>query len=204
MRQVYEFRKKEPPLLSGLEAMEMVVSSMLMDKEEHNRLLKEVLDKLPERKDGPKPGVRLMIFGGENDNLQYMEMVESLGANLVIDENCAGSRYFWNEVIPEEDRLSAIVSRYLDRPVCPAKDSSERIRSSHILKLARDYDVQGAIITIIKWCEPHGFDNIALRDLLEANNIPSYSFEFDVTVPIGQFQTRVEAFIEQMRAEELF
>lgn len=204
MRQIYELRKKDPPLLSGLEAMEMVVSSMLMDKEEHNRLLKEVLAKLPKRKDGPKPGVRLMIFGGENDNLEFMEMVESLGANLVIDESCAGSRYFWNELIPEEDRLSAIASRYLDRPVCPAKDSSERIRSSHILKLARDYNVQGAIITIIKWCEPHGFDNIALRDLLEANNIPTYSFEFDVTVPLGQFRIRAEAFIEQMRAEELF
>ncbi|MBI2829923.1 MAG: 2-hydroxyacyl-CoA dehydratase [Chloroflexi bacterium] len=204
MRQIYEFRKQDPPLLSGAEAMEMVLSSQFMDKEEHNHLLAEVLKQLPERKDGPEPGVRLMMVGGENDRLDFVRMVESLGANIVIDENCAGSRYFWNEIVPEEDRLSAIAARYLDRPVCPAKDNSERFRGEHVLQMAKDYKIQGAIITIIKWCEPHGFDNVALRDMFKADNIPTYSFEFDVTVPLGPYRIRAEAFLEQIRAEELF
>jgi len=43
-----------------------------------------------------------------------------------------------------------------------------------------------------------------LRRYLEENGIPVYFLELDVTVPIGQFATRVQAFIEQIRAEELF
>jgi benzoyl-CoA reductase subunit C len=204
MRRIYEYRKSEPPLVSGSEAMAMVLASQMMDKAEHNRLLEEVLAELPERKDGPQSGLRLMIVGGENDNLEFMEMVEQSGANFVIDENCAGSRYFWNRVEPGNDRIFSIARRYLDRPPCPAKDASDRIRTGHVLNLARDYNIQGAIITQVKWCEPHGFDNVPIRDMLEANNIPTYFFEFDVTVPIGQFKIRAEAFLEQLRAEDLF
>ena len=48
------------------------------------------------------------------------------------------------------------------------------------------------------YCEPHELDIPDLRKFLDDNGIPSYFLEFDVTVPIGQFQTRVEAFIETM------
>jgi benzoyl-CoA reductase subunit C len=184
--------------------MAMVLASQMMDKAEQNETLEKVLARLPDRKDGPQPGLRLMVVGGENDNLEFMEMVEKLGANFVIDENCAGSRYFWNQAVPGKDRLDAIAQRYLDRPPCPAKDASDRIRTGHIMQLAKDYNIQGAMITQVKWCEPHGFDNVVIRDLLEANNIPTYFFEFDVTVPVGQFKVRAEAFLEQLRAEELF
>ena len=55
-----------------------------------------------------------------------------------------------------------------------------------------------------KFCDPHETDIPSLRRLLEENNIPTYFLEFEVTVPIGQFKIRVEAFIEQLKADELF
>ncbi|MFC2070184.1 2-hydroxyacyl-CoA dehydratase [Chloroflexota bacterium] len=204
MRQLYEYRMQDPPLFSGGEALAVVLAAQMMDKDEHNKLLEEVLAKLSDRKDGPEPGIRLMIVGGENDDFEFTEMVESLGANIVIDESCAGSRYFWNEIVPEDDRLGAIAQRYLDRPRCPAKDSSDRVRTGYVLQLAKDYNIRGVIITIIKGCQPHGFDNVPIKDMLEENGIPSYSFEFDVTVPIGPFRIRAEAFLEQIRAEDSF
>jgi len=43
-----------------------------------------------------------------------------------------------------------------------------------------------------------------LEQFLRKNAIPTIFLEFDVTVPAGQFQTRVEAFLEMLREEELF
>ena len=40
--------------------------------------------------------------------------------------------------------------------------------------------------------------------MLKENNIPTLFLEFDVTVPIGQFKTRVEAFLEMIGEEDLF
>ena len=196
MKQVYEYRKKSDPPLTGLEAMELVVSSQMTDKEEHNHALKGLLEALPERKLRRPTGTRLMILGSEDDDTEFIKMVESLGATLVIDDHCTGSRYFWNEVTPQEDRLLAIATRYIDRPACPSKDWPERTRLPHILKLAKDFNVQGTLLIQQKFCDPHELDIPVVRQHLEKSGIPTYFLEFDVTVPVGQFKTRVEAFLE--------
>jgi benzoyl-CoA reductase subunit C len=204
MKQIYELRRGERPPLTGSDAMQMTISSQLTDKEEHNRVLAEVLEGLSRGVDGQEPGARLMILGSEDDDIEFLKMVESLDATFVIDDHCTGTRYFWNEVIPEEDRLAAIAARYLDRPPCPVKDWTERRRFKHILKLAQDYNVQGVIVMQQKFCDPHEVDIPPLQAYLEENGFPTYFLEFDVTVPLGQFRTRVEAFLETLGAEDLF
>ncbi len=203
MKQVYELRKDEAPPLTGLESMLMVVSSQLTDKAEHNLELARVLKELPQRRDGRDIGTRLMMVGSENDDVEFVRMIESSGATIVIDEQCTGGRYFWNEVTPDKDRLAAIANRYIDRPPCPSKDWPERSRFPHIMKLARDYNIQGALLVQQKFCDPHELDIPPLRWFLEENGFPCYFFELEVTVPIGQFKTRFEAFIEMLKAEEL-
>ncbi|MFC2038309.1 2-hydroxyacyl-CoA dehydratase [Chloroflexota bacterium] len=199
MRQIYEYRKQDPPLFSGSEAMAMVLADQMMDKDEHNKLLEEILEKLPDRKDGPEPGIRLMLTGGETDSFEVTDTLESLGANVVIDENCAGVNYFWNDVIPGGDRLEAIARRYLDRPRCPTKDSSDRVRTGHVLQLAGEYNVQGAVVALIKGCEPHGFDNIPIMNMLEEHGIPSRQFEFGAGVPDESFRLGAEEFLNKIR-----
>jgi benzoyl-CoA reductase subunit C len=201
MRQVYELRKKTPPLISGVEAMEMVLASMFMDKGEHNQVLERWLEEIPQRPNTIEPGIRLMVLGSENDDREVLRLMESLGANVVIDDHCTGSRYFWSEVPAREDRLSAIASRYIERPPCPSKDLVERRRFDYVLRLAEEYGVQGAVQIQQKFCDPHEFDIPPLKALFEERGIPSLFLEFDVTVPVGVLRTRIEAFLEMMQLE---
>lgn len=204
MKEIYELRKSEKPPITGLECMYMVVSSQLMDKEEHNKLLEEALEELKGRTLDREVGTRLMLVGSENDDVEFISMIEqkmALPATVVIDDHCTGSRYFWSEVIPEQDRLQAIASRYIDRPPCPAKDCPEHWRFPHILNLAKEWNVEGVITVQQKFCDPHELDIPGLRKYLQENGVPSYFLELDVTVPVGQFATRIEAFIESLMAE---
>ena len=208
LKQIYELRKKDNPPITGTEAMTLVWTSQLMDKREHNVLLGQLINDLPNRNLEKDTGVRMMIIGSESDDREFMEMVESIGATFVIEDHCTGSRYFWDEVAPDEDRLQAIANRYCDRIPCPSKDYGiedwQRKRFPHILQLAKEYGVQGAILIQQKFCDPHECDTPSLRRLLESNGIPCYFLEFEVTVPVGQFKIRVEAFIEQIQADDLF
>ena len=204
LRKVYECRKLDNPPLTGEEAMYMAVTSQFIDKEEHSNVLEAVLKELPERKLPRDSGIRLMAVGSENDDAEFFKMVESVGSTVVIDEQCAGSRYFWNESVPNGDRLAAIANRYLDRPPCPVKDYPTHSRFQHVLNLAKDYRAQGAIIMQEKFCDPHEGDNPRLKKFLEENGIPTLSLEFDSTNPLGPFRIRVEAFLETIRGEELF
>ncbi len=204
MHQVYDFRKGDTPKLTGLEAMYMTVSAMWVDKDEHSAEIEKVLSQLPDRQMNRDTGARLLVVGSENDDVAFIDMVESVGATVVVDDHCTGTRWFWNLVEPDEDRLMAIADRHVKRPPCPTKDWEERWRFPHILQLCQDFNVEGAIIIQQKFCDPHECDIMPLRKTFEDNDIPSLFLEFDVTVPIGQFKVRVEAFLEMFGVDDLF
>ncbi len=204
MHQVYEHRKGDTPKLTGLEAMYMTVSAMWVDKEEHSAEIEKVLAQLPDRQMDRDTGARLLMVGSENDDIAFIDMVESVGATFVVDDHCTGTRWFWNKVEPNDDRLYAIADRYVKRPPCPTKDWEERWRFPHIVQLCKDFNVEGAIVIQQKFCDPHECDIMPLRKMLDDNSIPSLFLEFDVTVPIGQFKVRVEAFLEMFGVDDLF
>jgi benzoyl-CoA reductase subunit C len=206
LREVYELRKQEKPPLTGTEAMLMTFGVQVTHKEDSNRALEKLLEELPNRKLDRETGSRLLILGSEDDDIEFLNMVETIPtqpATIVIDEHCTGSRYFWNQVEANGNLLQAIANRYCDRPPCPNKDMPERYRIKHILNLAKEWDVAGAIVIQQKFCDPHEADIPTVISKLKENGVPCYFLELDVTVPIGQFRIRVEAFLEMLKAEEL-
>jgi benzoyl-CoA reductase subunit C len=205
MGEVYETRKADDPPISGLDSMYMVVASQMADKVEFNQILEDVLkNELPGRTAQEDPGIRLMIIGSEDDDAKFIGMVESVGASIVVDDHCTGSRYFWNLTEAQDDPLTAIADRYIKRPPCPIKDFPARNRIPHLIGLAGDWNVAGVIIIQQKFCDPHELDKVAITKALEAAGYPTLYLEFDVTVPIGPFRIRVEAFLETLGSEELF
>ncbi len=204
-REIYELRRGADPPLTGLDAMYLTISSQTVDKADHNREMERVLPQLAGHGLERSTGTRLMLVGSEDDDTDFVEMVESLGATVVIDDHCTGTRYFWNEVaLDGGDALEAIARRYVERPACPSKDWPARTRIPHVLQLARDYDVSGAILIQQKFCDPHELDTPALQKAFHEAGIKTLFLEFDVTVPMGQFRVRLEAFLEMLSEEDLF
>jgi benzoyl-CoA reductase subunit C len=204
LMQVYELRKSTSPPLTGEEAMEMVMSNQMVDKAEHSRAMAGLIEQLQGRTLDRGEDVRLMLIGSEDDDIPFVRMVESLGAVVVVDEHCTGTRYFWNQVELDGSLHDSLAARYIDRPACPSKDWPERTRIPHVLSLAREYDVQGAILIQQKFCDPHELDIPAIKAALEGAGVQTLFLEFDVTVPLGQFRIRVEAFLEMLRQDDLF
>jgi len=205
MHQLYEYKKKENPPISGEETMEVAISQQLVDKKEHIQALTQLLEKLKTGSSEKNTGTRLMLLGSENDDIPFVQMVESVDGTIVIEDHCIGTRYFWNNVEGDNgDPLDSIAKRYVERPTCPSKDWMDRSRIDHIMKLAKDYDVKGAIVIQQKFCDPHELDIPAITKELNNVGIKTLFLEFDVTVPIGQFKIRVEAFLEMLQEEDLF
>jgi benzoyl-CoA reductase subunit C len=204
LHELFEFRKEDNPRVTGLEALYASITAQFVDKEEHNRELERVIAEVKKRPNDRDEGVRLMTIGSENDDCSFMAMIESVGCTIVIDDQCSGTRYFWNEARVQEDPLAAIAERYCERPACPTKDYPAHTRFDHVLKLAKDYNARAAIFLQQKFCDPHEGDYPDLKQHLESNGIPTLFLEFDITNPLGPFRIRVEAFLETLREEELF
>ena len=205
MKQINEFLKKDEPPITGKEFLQIALAGQLMDVREHNEMIRQVLEELPNRKLARDTGVRLMLIGSVNYDFIFMNLVEDLGATVVIEENCCSTKSFWDESIVQENKLGEIAHRYINRWPCPTFDwqatGKERMRYKRIKHLLDDYRIEGVILHQQQFCAPHGYDIPYLSSMLEELNIPSLILEFDVTVPVGQFRTRVEAFLETITLE---
>jgi benzoyl-CoA reductase subunit C len=198
LRRINELRRMERPLIHGAEMMNIVLADQLMDKAEMNDILEKFIPELEAREPG-KDRVRLMLIGSETYDTGLEEMVEALGGDVVIDELDNGTGYYWNNVIPQKDRLMAIGLKYLGRPKNPIKDNNWRRRPQHIFELAEDWNVDGAIIAKQIYCHLHGTDNYAVWRILRERYIPYLFFERDTTLPIEDTTLRLESFMNMLK-----
>lgn len=200
LKKVYDLRKKEPPLISGVEALEIVLSSMLTPKKEHNELLKQLLKEIESRPDPPKPGVRLLVTGSMMDTTHLLNIIETVGGIAVADDLCTGTRYFWNLIGADKDPLRAISERYLNKIPSPFMHDQQRERFKHIKEMIKRYDVEAVIIFLLKFCDTHMFDAPILTQELQAEGIPVLNIEYEHTRSgIAPIKTRIEAFIEMVK-----
>jgi benzoyl-CoA reductase subunit C len=189
------------PVVTGTEAMEMVLTSQIMDKEEHNKLLKEAIRELRQRKNVKNNGIRVMLVGSPTSDAELEKLIESLGAVVVVDEFCTGAGYFWNEVVPLDDRLMAVSLRYLGKPHCALKDNNWRRRPAFIHSLYEDWNARGVIISKEIYCHPHGTDNPELWKQFREHYMPFHYFERDTTKPGREMKVRLEAFLNMLQAD---
>jgi benzoyl-CoA reductase subunit C len=200
MAEISATMKSKTPPLTEAEIAEIAMAGMLMDKKEHNLLLGKVLKEARKRSGVENRGPRLMLLGSVNNNIELIRFIDSLGGRVVIDDYCTGNRYYQTEVVPEDNHLAAIASRLINKPPCPLKDLPERRRITHYAKLIDEYKVQGAIYTMQRQCDAHGLDYPAIESFFKEKGIPMLKLELDYTVPVGQFRTRIEAFLEMLTA----
>jgi len=198
LRQICELRRADRPVIMGSEMMSILLADQVMDKAEMNDILEKFIAELEAREPG-KDRIRLMLIGSETWDTSLEDMVEALGADIVIDELDNGTSYFWNNVFPQKDRLMALSLRYLSRPHNPVKDNNWRRRPQHIFELSEDYHIDGVILAKQIYCHLHGTDNYAVWKMLRERNIPFHFFERDTTLPEDETKLRLEAFLNMLR-----
>lgn len=208
LRQLTELRKQDPPLISGTEMTQVMMAVMSIPVEEANDLVRSVIEEAKARRDGPqsKPA-RLLVYGSEIDDIAFIKLVEESGANVVIDDLCIGTRYYWHDVATDGDLLQNLADRYLGKIMCPrtyrrspgTRQQDLDNRFGYLREFAKGFDVNGAILYIIRYCDTFEFDVPEVRDYLQDAGIPCLHLEDDYSLTsIGGFKTRIQAFLEML------
>lgn len=208
VRELYTQRKPDPPRLSAVESTKVVLAVLTLPVEEGTALLREVLQEVKKRQDGPpRHPARLLVHGAELDDAGFMELVEELGANVVVDDLCVGTRSFWHNVEVNGSPLKALARRYLEKVYCPrtlrpcpsTRAADLDARFGHLRQFAQDFAVNGAIFYIIRFCDTFEFDAPEVKAYLEEAGVPVLQIEGDYSmVAIARLRTRVQAFLEMI------
>ncbi len=212
VRDLYDLRKPDPPLISGTEIVRLMVALASLPMQEGIELLKQVISEVKQRRDGPpKQPARLMVWGSIIDNTALIEMIESIGASVVVDDTSLGSRAYFTDVELTKDPLEGLAQRYLvglksprtfrETPLTTAgrKDYMADLanRFGYLKDYAREWKVNGVILQALRYCDIHGYEVPGLRDYLDSVGLPNIYLEHNYSeAALAQLRTRVQAFLE--------
>jgi benzoyl-CoA reductase subunit C len=209
MRDLYDLRKSNPPLISGVEMMKVCVAAMSLPVEESNALIESVIKEVKGRTPaaGDPKAKRIMIIGDQIDDVAVIEAIESTGAYLVMDDLSTGSKMYWQDVDATADPLQGIAERYLRKlkvPTtfigsAPTYQGILEERFGHMKNYIKDFKVDGVILFIYKYCDPYGFEVPAIKSYVEAAGAPVLYLEDEYsTSSLARVKTRIEAFLEMI------
>ena len=202
LRALNDLRKLDRPPIDGSQTMEVLNASSRMPKEAFNDCLRDLLRDLEHSKPNGKGKARIMIAGSALNNADFIQSIERIGGLIVTDELCTGTRYWADPVVvgDHDEPLKAIARRYLNNFPCARMYPSEE-RFQRMLRLIREFRVDGVISQTIRYCSPYSNDLPLLSDLLKRNGVPMLSLDVEYgTSGSGQILTRVQAFLEMLEA----
>jgi bzd-type benzoyl-CoA reductase N subunit len=210
VRELYELRKSNPPLLSGVEVAKTLVAGVGLPVEEATKLIEGVTSEVKKRKPPAKKSARLMVVGAQVDNIAFIELVEESGAWVVADDLCPGGRESLAPVDTSVPPIDGIAERYLRRIYCGrtfrerkgSHDDYIEERFGHIGRMIRDFKVDGVVLYIYKYCDPFGFEVPQIKSYVEAKGVPVLYVEDEYSMStIGRLRTRVQAFLEMLSSK---
>ena len=135
-------------------------------------------------------------------NWKVHHLLETAGAVVVNEESCIGSRYF-KDLIDEgpsrlDTQLAALTERYMRIDCSCFTPNDERVEQ--VLKEYRQSQAQGILHYSLQFCHTYNIEEIKIREACEREGIPYLAIESDYSPEdTGQLQTRIEAFLEQIR-----
>jgi bzd-type benzoyl-CoA reductase N subunit len=205
VRKLMDYRKANPPLLTGTELTEIYVANMSIPVEESNELLDKVIAEIEQRPEKSEKRKRLMVFGAQVDDASFIRLIEESGAYVVVDDLCPGAREYTSDVAIEGDLLHNLAERYLREIKCgrtyrDKEGSYEEYlqdRFGHIGEAIKEFNVDGVMLYLYKYCDPYGFEVPALKGYLDTLQIPILYLEDEYSLSsIGRLKTRIQAFLE--------
>ena len=202
LRKLYELRKRNPGLLKAREVLAIVHSSMLMLKEEHNQLLRRLLQDLETRVVKPETRARVILSGSlcEAPQRLILDLIEEAGMVIVDDDLYVGSRYFANDAVADGNPLVALTDRYLERiPPSPTRIDADMDWGDYIVQMVARNQAAGAITLVVKYCPPHLAYYPDIERKLSRAGIHALMLEMEHEVTsLEQVKTRLQAFGEAL------
>lgn len=200
LKELYDLRTGDESPFTGAEVLTVLSAGTRIPRSEFNRLLTSLLQEAEARPDAAQGRIRLLVAGSLMDDPDFIENVEDMGAIVVTDTLCFGTRAFWDLADEKGDPLDALIDRYYNHAPCPRMAEEYSQRLAFVKEQAGRARVDGVILEHIKFCDLHGADNALLKRDLEEAGIPAIELErqYGPLADAGRIRTRAQAFIERI------
>lgn len=211
INEIGDYRKLDNPTITGYEFAVIQLCTLVCPKYLILPKLRETAKELKTREADPvNPWrCRVVLAGSENDDPDFIKLIESCGACVVGDRFCYGAVESRIPIeIPEDaDPVDAIARHYLKTSNCPRfmPQDEMRARKQRLANLCKEYKADGLIVASNKFCEYWSYERVIDTIIMKRDfGIPVCSIEKEyINTASGQLRTRFQAFVESVEIKHI-
>jgi benzoyl-CoA reductase/2-hydroxyglutaryl-CoA dehydratase subunit BcrC/BadD/HgdB len=211
MRDLYDLRKPDQPLISGIEMIKLLVAVKALPVDESTALVRQVTEEVKGRTiSSPQKPLRIMLVGDQIDDTGLIEIIEKTGAQVVMDDVSVGSKLYYADIETTSDPVYGIAEYYLEKVSLPtfyrdrggSYDENLELRFGHLKRFISEFNVDAVILLVYKNCDPYGFEVPATISYIESLGKPVFYVEDEYSSSSSsRLKTRIEAFLEMFTQE---
>ena len=209
--EIGSYRKLDEPPITGTEFSIIMLATLVCPKYLIIDKLKDIAEQLKTRQPDVKKTYRckVVLAGSEEDDPNFVKLIEECGALVVADRHCYGSLPGREEIVVKEGEspLRAIARHYLETSMCPRfmEQHIMRERKQFLADVAKEYKADGIIVSQMKFCEYWSYERTIDTLILPRDfGIPVCSIEKEyVNNAVGQLRTRFQAFVESIELKAI-
>ncbi|MBU1219344.1 2-hydroxyacyl-CoA dehydratase family protein [Myxococcota bacterium] len=196
LRNVSSFRGIK---LSGTDFLMVMIATTVLPPD----IACEKLDELiVELKNAPQieKNLRVLVTGNCVEEIEHFEIIENIGANIVYDNICLGSRYFDRDISMEEEPVIALAEGYLRSPSCPRIMNDTEKRIELIKEAVKKYQVDAVIIEKLEFCSMMTGEGWIMSQEFRKEETPFLLLTRELYGGgKSQIRTRIQAFYEKVK-----
>jgi benzoyl-CoA reductase/2-hydroxyglutaryl-CoA dehydratase subunit BcrC/BadD/HgdB len=205
--------RKQGPVIWGKDVILLSNSYFFEDIRKWTEQLEKLNDELEVRVENKQYVVKenapkILLTGSPSifPNLKTPVLIEQMGGLIVADEFCSSNRLLYDTVAVDEwflyDMIPALADRYLKPCTCPnLTPNTDRDRK--LINTAKEFSADGVIYQAFAGCQLYEMESLRIAKKLEQEGIPMLYIETDYNPDdLGQLSTRIEAFLESLKAKK--
>jgi len=200
LQSIYETGKSKEVPLRGSEFLKLMLALTAMPVEDSIALLEELKEELQGRFTARPGDLRIFLASGCVEEPAHLELIEELGASIVANNICLGTRNFNLPVSEDGEPIPSLAKRYLYHLSCPRMMNTSSERLAYMQDTCREFGVDAIIAEKLKFCDLWGGELFLYRNETRRLGIPLLALERELYGgSTGQMRTRIQAFYEQVR-----
>lgn len=213
LAKLYELGKYDPPAILGSHMNDITEGEQyVFDKDQKYENIQKIIDqcetdwaegKGPLATDPYRPRIIVSGAGMSGVEDKTIRVVDELGGSIVCFEGCNGisSRRRLIDEDENRDPIVRIAEKYLEVPCAVVSPNTRRMEQ--VADTIDEWKADGLISITLHSCNPFAIETENIRRVCAENGIPLLHIETDFTPgDEGQIRTRIEAFLEMIRAKK--
>jgi len=190
IEEIYAIRQEFPWRLSAVETYYLLRAGLTIPVEEHNEMLKQVVEYISEDRGEPMDNIRIVVSGSfcEQPPIGLIKSIEMAGCYIIDDDFMLGSRWIQGDIVDDSDNpLNALTQAYIHQSTfSSAYYDVGNPKGKRLVELVKKRNAEGVVFCAASFCDPALLDRPEMQKECDAAGLPHINFQFHENT--GQFK----------------